>query len=187
MRRYIPLILLFFLMIPFSDLPGAEQGENAPALPALVESIRFQGKITLCGQTIPHGDPEVRERLEKEMLLALWNRPQVILWLKRAGRYFLHIEKILKEENLPDDLKYVAVVESALRAVSRSGKGAVGCWQFLRGTGKKYGLRIDRMVDERRNLFKSTRAACLYLKALKKEFGSYLLAMAAYNMGEFGL
>jgi len=179
-------------MIQSAALLAADNQKSHPAVvkqvfPPLVESIRFQGEILLCGHKIPHQIPEVRERLEKEMLLAAWNRPQVILWLKRAGRYFPHIEKILKEKKLPEDLKYVAVVESALRAQSRSNKGAVGYWQFLRSTGKKYGLRIDTMVDERRNLFKSTRAACDYLSALKEEFGSYLLAMAAYNMGEFGL
>ena len=194
MRRYIPVIILGCIISCFfsAALAAKESKKTSPAavkqvFPPLVESIRFQAKIELCGKQIPHDIPEVRERLEKEMLLAVWNRPQVILWLKRASRYFPHIEKILKEENLPQDLKYVPVVESALRAQSRSSKGAVGYWQFLKSTGKKYGLRIDQMVDERRNLFKSTRAACAYLKALKEEFGSYLLAMAAYNMGEFGL
>lgn len=161
--------------------------EYRPQIFDLMEGIRFQGEIVLCGEKIPYQDPDVQERLEKEMMLSLWSRPQVILWLKRVNRYFPVIEKILKEENLPDDLKYVAVVESALLSHGRSHKGAVGYWQFLRSTGRNYGLRIDNRVDERRSIFQSTRAACLYFKALKEKFGSYLLAMAAYNMGEFGL
>ncbi len=84
-------------------------------------------------------------------------------------------------------MKYGPIVESALRPHSRSGKGAVGYWQFLKSTGLSYGLRIDNKIDERRNLFTSTRAASLYLKKLHTEFGSWLLALAAYNMGEFGL
>ncbi|MCG8618941.1 MAG: transglycosylase SLT domain-containing protein [Desulfobacterales bacterium] len=156
-------------------------------IPPLMETVRFQGDIRLCGEVVPYKRAAVRERFEKEVLLAAWNRPQVILWLKRGNRYFPLIEKILKEENLPLDMKYVPIVESALRPHSRSGKGAVGYWQFLRSTGRRYGLRIDGKVDERRNIFASTRAACLYLKKLHKDFGSWLLAMAAYNMGEFGL
>jgi len=192
MGRYLTAmaLLVFTLFVP--GLLAAEKKPARPAhvkqgVPSLIQTIQFEKALTLWGHKIPHHIPEVRQRLEKEMLLAVWNRPQVILWLKRAGRYFPHIQKILKQENLPEDLKYVPVVESALRAQSRSSKGAVGYWQFLPSTGKKYGLRIDRMVDERRNLFKSTRAACKYIKALNAEFGSYFLAMAAYNMGEFGL
>ena len=185
------LFFLFFVLIFCFPLTGSavEKAGGLPGagIPPLIESIRFSGPVKVCGQKIPHQDPQVRERLEKEMLLALWDRPQVILWMKRASRFFPHIERILKEENLPEDLKYVAVVESALRAYSRSGRGAVGYWQFLRSTGKKFGLRIDNRVDERRNLFKSTRAAARYFKKLNQEFGSYLLALAAYNMGEFGL
>jgi len=157
------------------------------AVPSLMESIRFSDEIKFCGIKISHENREIRQRLEKELLLALHNRPQVILWIKRTARYFPHIEKILKQENLPLDLKYVPVVESALRPHSGSSKGAVGYWQFLKSTGRRYGLRIDGNIDERRNIFKSTRAACYYLKKLKAEFGSYLLALSAYNMGEFGL
>lgn len=98
MRRYIPAIILLVSMFHPPALPAAEQAKSRPSVvnqgfPALVESIRFKGRIHLCGHDIPHQIPEVRERLEKEMLLAVWNRPQVILWLKRAGRYFPHIEK----------------------------------------------------------------------------------------------
>ena len=121
------------------------------------------------------------------MLLALWDRPQVILWIKRSKRYFAHIEPILNKYHLPDDFKYVPVVESALRPHSGSAKGAVGFWQFLKSTGRRYGLRIDSKIDDRRNIFKSTDAAARYLLDLKKKFGSDLLALAAYNMGEYGL
>lgn len=169
------------------ELVKTEPPATATYIPTLVETVRFSGDISLCGEKIPFTDPEVRERLEKEMMLAVWNRPQVMLWIKRAHRWFPHIEKVLKEEKLPLDLKYLPIVESALLSYGESSKGAVGYWQFIQSTGKRYGLRIDSRVDERRNMFKSTKAACRYLKDLYAQFSSYLLAMSAYNMGEYGL
>jgi len=155
--------------------------------PSLINSIHFKNDIQFCGIKIPLEHQDVKERLEKEMLLILWNRPQVILWIKRAAKFFPHVEHILKQQNLPLDLKYVPLIESALRPHARSSKGAVGYWQFLKSTGRHYGLKIDRRIDERRNIFKSTLAACRYFKVLKEQFGSYLLAMSAFNMGEYGL
>ena len=155
--------------------------------PSLIESIQFENNIEYCNIKIDLDSQEIKERLEKELLLALWNRPQVILWIKRAAKYFPHIENILKQHGLPLDIKYVPLIESALRPHARSSKGATGYWQFINSTGKNYGLSIDHNVDDRRNLFKSTHAACKYIKKLEKQFGSYLLALAAYNMGEFGL
>jgi hypothetical protein len=170
-----------------SDPSTSEPASVKTHIPTLVETVRFSGDLRLCGEKIPFTDPEVRERLEKEMMLAVWNRPQVMLWLKRAHRWFPHIERILKKEKLPLDLKYLPIVESALLSYGESPKGAVGYWQFISSTGKRYGLRIDSKVDERRNMFAATRAACRYLKDLHSRFGSYLLAMSAYNMGEYGL
>jgi hypothetical protein len=136
---------------------------------------------------VPIESQEVRERFEKELLLSLWDRPQVILWLKRSRRYMPTIEQMLKENGLPEDLKYVAVAESALRPHVRSRRGATGFWQFITGTGRKYGLVINRNIDERRNLLASTRAAIRYFKDLHKIFDSWTLAVAAFNMGEDGL
>jgi hypothetical protein len=95
-----------------------------------------------------------------------------------------HIEKLLKENDMPDDLKYVAVIESALRPHIRSSKGALGFWQFMKGTGLNNGLVIDSRTDQRRNLFSSTRGAIRYFKSLYELLGSWTLAAAAYNMGE---
>ena len=148
---------------------------------------RIAGVLDFCGEPAPLDDPEARERLESELLLSVSNRAQTILWLKRAGRYFPHIEALLASEAVPEDLKYIAVVESALRPHAGSSKGAVGFWQFIAATGRKYGLRINARVDERRSLFASTRAAARYLQKLHQLFGSWTLAAAAYNMGERGL
>ncbi len=163
-------------------------GEIATAaLPSLIDSVRVNGPLDFCGESVPLERQGVRERLEKELLLTLWDRPQIVLWLKRWPRYMPHIEKMLTEANLPPDLRYLVIIESAMRAHAGSPKGAVGFWQFTRDTGRKYGLTIDARKDERRNLFYSTRAAIKYLQALYDDLGSWALVAAAYNMGEEGL
>jgi membrane-bound lytic murein transglycosylase D len=156
-------------------------------IPDMVASLEIPAGQNFCGEAVSMNNPDVRERFERELLLTLWNRPQVILWLKRAGRYLPHVEKLLKENGLPDDLKYVAIAESALRPHAGSSRGAIGFWQFVRPTGRRYGLTIDDRVDERRNVFASTEAAIRYFKDLHREMGSWTLAAAAYNMGEKGL
>ena len=187
--KTICVLILSVFAIPLicSGTESLSHKNSSPEFLSLMESIQFKNDIEFCGIKIPIENQDVKERLEKEMLLALWSRPQVILWIKRAARFFPHVEKILKQHGLPLDLKYVPIIESALRPHASSAKRAVGYWQFLKSTGRKYGLRIDSQVDERRNIFKSTHAACEYLKTLEKQFGSYLLALSAYNMGEYGL
>ena len=125
--------------------------------------------------------------MDKELLLILWDRPQVILWLKRSRRFLPLIESMLANHHLPNDLKYIPVIESALRPHVGSPKGALGFWQFMSSTGRKYGLQINRDIDERRNIFAATRSAVKYLKDLYETFGSWTLAAAAFNMGEQGL
>lgn len=175
-------------VFPATSVSSAEAiSSDRSRFPSLVSSLRIDTPMDFCGEEVPSGDPAFRERLEKQILLALWNRAQVILWIKRSGRYMPYIEKMLKQHGLPDDLKYVAVVESALLPHIGSSAGAMGYWQFIKSTGRRYGLRIDRYVDERRNIFKSTEAAIAYLKKLYRDFNSWTLAAAAYNMGERGL
>lgn len=156
-------------------------------IPSLISVLNDAKTLTLCGERVPTDVQDVRERLEKELLLTTWDRSQVLLWLKRSRRYLPLIEQSFKENDLPEDLKYVAIAESALRAHAGSPKGAVGYWQFIRSTGRKYGLVINRYIDERRHITRSTQAAVRYLDVLYKEFGSWTLAIAAYNMGEKGL
>ena len=155
--------------------------------PSLISSLKIDANLTFCMERVPLEIRDVRERLEKDLMLSLWDRPQVILWLKRSHRYLPHIEQTLKEGGLPDDLKYVAIAESALRPHVGSRKGAMGFWQFMVGTGRKYGLVINRRIDERRNIFASTKAVVQYFKDLYDDFGSWTLAVAAFNMGEDGL
>jgi LysM repeat protein len=154
---------------------------------SLIDAAKLPADLKFCGEAVPTKVAQVRERFEKEMLLSLWDRPQVVLWLKRAPRYFPYIERQLKDLQMPDDLKYLAVAESALRPHAGSSKGAVGFWQLMPQTGRKYGLTVDTFIDERRNLHLSTPAALGYLKALYEKFSSWTLSVAAYNMGEEGL
>ncbi|HET6459973.1 MAG TPA: transglycosylase SLT domain-containing protein [Syntrophales bacterium] len=189
-RRLAQTCLLTFLMMlllgkpAIADVPYTLEPASSHSMTQL---IKMTGPLDFCGEPVPLDNPEVRERLEREFLLILWNRPQVILWMKRSGRYMPYIEEVLKQNNMPPDLKYIAVIESALTSHLSSSKGAKGSWQFIEGTGKKYGLKIDTDIDERRNFFSSTKAAVAYLKKLHDELGSWTLAAAAYNMGEEGL
>jgi len=122
--------------------------------------------------------------LDREFTIAVWDRAQVFMWLKRAGRYFPYIEKKLAEADMPDDLKYVAVAESALITDIKSRKRAVGLWQFMSRTAGRYGLRKNRLIDERLDFERSTEAAIKYLQRLHSEFSSWTLALAAYNCGD---
>ncbi|NJL58559.1 MAG: transglycosylase SLT domain-containing protein [Desulfobacteraceae bacterium] len=153
----------------------------------LLSNTRITGPLDFCGEKVPIDDPEIRENLEKEMLLFLGDPAQVILWLKRASRYMPYIERMLKQNNMPDDLKYVAVIESSLLPHAGSVKHAIGFWQFIQETGQRYGMNISSEIDERRSIFTSTIAAIRYFKKLYDDFGSWTLAAAGYNMGEAGL
>jgi hypothetical protein len=140
--------------------------------------------LSLCGEQMPLEKRAVWEMLDREFTLAVHNHAQVLMWLKRAGRYFSYFEKKLDEAGMPDDLKYLAVAESSLRPNIRSRKGALGLWQFIPKTARRYKLKRNRSMDERRNLESSTEAALKYLKELRGIFNSWALAMAAYNCGE---
>ena len=182
--KWLGLLTIFFVVSG-----GKVHGETLQqaTFPSLTSSLNGMDNLSFCGEEVPLEIQEVRERLEKQVLLVLWNRSQTVLWLKRSRRYFGHIEKLLKEKGMPTDLKYVAVAESDLRPHAVSGKRAVGYWQFISGTGRKYGLVINKHIDERRNFFASTQAALRYLEELHGLMKSWTLAVAAYNMGEEGL
>ncbi len=140
--------------------------------------------VSICGEKVPLEDRKVWENLDQEFLLAVGNEVQVLLWMKRARKYFPYVEKRLKEMFLPDDLKYVTITESALRPYAVSYSGAAGIWQFIPSTGERYGMRGNGGIDERFDFFKATEGALAYLKNLYEEFRSWPLAMAAYNAGE---
>lgn len=178
-KKGIQYILTFCVLLVFASSQADATVTAASARPP-------KG-LTLCGESVPFDQNQVRERFEKEMLLTLFDRPQVLLWLKRTTRYMPFISQTLEQAGMPDDIKYLAIIESALRPHAGSPKGAIGFWQLMPDTARKYGLKVDGFVDERRDLYHSTPAAMDYLKVLHAKFSSWTLALAAYNMGEEGL
>jgi membrane-bound lytic murein transglycosylase D len=144
----------------------------------------FPSKIDFAGESAPLNISDVRERLDRELLVNANLDATTVLIIKRANRAFPVIEPILKKYGIPDDFKYLAVIESGLVNVV-SPAGARGVWQFMPDTGKERGLEINDVVDERYHLVKSTEAACKYLQSAYAKFGSWTLAAASYN-GGFG-
>ena len=188
--RHLGVILIssLFLMISVSSCTGSESKEKISIdetkgnYLTYLSAIPFPKTLSFCGEKVPLDILEVRERAEREFYLNLQSPGQLILYIKRAGRYFPLFERILKEEQVPDDLKYLAVAESAL-FMARSPKDAVGVWQFMEPTAKSMGLQVDEFVDERRHIGKSTRAAIQYLRSGYNASKSWSLAAAGYNMG----
>lgn len=142
--------------------------------------------LEFAGEKIPLDNPVVRERLDQALSRLTYRHAFTSGNYKRAYRWFPEIEKILQENDIPDDLKYLAVIESNLQNAI-SVKGATGFWQFMPATGQEYGLEVNRYVDERYHPLKSTKAACAYFKDAYRIFQSWTLASASYNMGMRGL
>jgi len=147
-----------------------------------VYAIPMPDNLQFVDEPVPISKQDVRERIDRELLVNTYWQSNALLLIKRKAKYFPVIEPILKQNNLPDDFKYLAIAESGLQNVS-SPAGAKGFWQIMKSTGKEYGLQIDKEVDERYHLEKATEAACAYLKKAKSKFGSWTLAAASYNAG----
>lgn len=149
-------------------------------------SLALPREVSFCGEAVPLDLLDVRERLDRELLVNTYWQSNSLLLHKRASRWFPVIEPVLAEEGVPDDLKYLALIESGLtNAVSPA--GATGFWQFLKGTAQQYGLLVNSEVDERYDVVKSTRAACRYLKDAHARYGDWTLAAASYNLGMAGV
>lgn len=151
-----------------------------------ITSPPVPSEITFAGEEVPIDVYWVYESLDRELIINSYQHSKTLRIFKLSSRIFPIIEKILKEEGVPDDFKYLCVAESGLENVT-SPANAGGYWQFIPSTAKIYGLEISNDVDERCHLEKSTRAACKFLKKLKNQFGSWTMAAAAYNRGEGGL
>lgn len=148
--------------------------------------LSVQGGLEFAGERVPLEDPDVLERLERELLLNAYWHSNTLYSMKLANRYFEDIEKILAEKGVPSDFKYLALVESGFKNET-SPAGATGFWQFVKPTAKSYGLEVSDLVDERYHVEKSTEAACKYLLDAKGKLGSWTLAAASYNLGIPGM
>lgn len=163
-----------------------ETKEELPLTHAPIVSPHIPEKVTFAGSDIPLDKIGVREQLDRELVINCYWHSNTIFYMKRAGRWFPLIEKILKEQNIPEDFKYLALIESGLDNVV-SPAGAAGFWQFMRGTGIDYGLEINSHVDERYHPEKATYAAGKYLHHAHQKYDDWILAAASYNMGKAGL
>ena len=151
-----------------------------------VYALDLPDTLSFAGEKVPLLSPDLRERLDRELLVNTYWQSNMMLLLKRANKYFPTIEKILIEEGVPTDLKYLSVIESGLENVV-SPAGAKGFWQIMKNTGREYGLEVNTNVDERNHIGFSTRMAARYLKKAKDKFGSWTLAAASYNRGMSGI
>ena len=164
---------------------GSSLGASLTGIGGEIRRVRafdLNKSFDFAGERYPVEIFDVKERLDREIMINAYMQSTTALNLKLAARYFPVIEPILAEEGLPDDFKYLAVAESTLRNVT-SNAGAKGVWQFMKPTAIQYGMEVNDEIDERYNLEKATRAACRLLKDNKNQFGSWILASAAYNEG----
>ncbi len=173
-------ILLAILCMSLPFITNAQENGNKTVLPKIPQKLFF------CNEAVPLERLDVRESLDRELLVNTFWHSQTYLLIKRANRYFPVIEPILKEQGIPDDFKYLALIESGFTNVV-SPAGAAGFWQFIKATGEKYGLIIDDEVDERYNLEKATTAACNYFKNSYALYKNWTLTAAAFNMGDNGM
>ncbi len=186
-------ILVFFIFKLFNfSIPSFLPNSDDEKYQELIKkryaffALPMPEKVEFAGEALPIEDFDVREAVDKELLKVSYWHSELFLYLKRANRSFPVIEPILKENGIPDDFKYVAIIESGLVNVS-SPAGAKGVWQFMAATAKEYGLEVNKEVDERYHLEKSTVAACKYLKDRHYSFKNWSMVAASYNMGAGGL
>jgi hypothetical protein len=154
--------------------------------PLAAISFDLPKEITFAGESVPLAIPDVRERLDKELQINCYLHSNTIFLIKRANRWLPQMQEILRKYNIPDDFKYLPLIESNLLNVT-SYRDAVGYWQILESSGKELGLEITNEVDERYDPLKATEAACKYLKKAHSKFGDWALVAASYNRGMGGV
>lgn len=151
-----------------------------------IRALKIPLNLNFAGEPVPIEKEDIKERIDRELLVNTYWQSNGLLLFKRAHKYFPIIEPILEKNGIPNDFKYLAVIESGLQNVT-SPAGARGFWQIMKATARENGLEVNTNVDERYNLEKATQVACDYLKKAKERFGSWTLAAAAYNAGNAGI
>ena len=173
-------LLLGYQQLSDKELPQSKVAALAVS-PETPEEVRF------ADETIRLKRADLRERMDREITAFTYSHQLTLLMIKRANRYFPIVEPILKECGVPDDLKYLMVIESNLSPLAKSPAGAAGLWQFMQTTGRQYGLEVNVNIDERYNIEKATRAACEYLKESYAMYGDWMTVAASYNAGQNGI
>ncbi len=169
-----------------NDYNNEEVNEDKVTKDYNIYALPMPENLNFAGERVPIENPDIYERMDRELLVNTYWQSNALLLIKRANKYFPIIEPILKEYGVPDDFKYVAVIESSLTQAVSPAK-ATGFWQLMEGTGRDYKLEVNSNVDERYHIEKSTRAAAEYLLRSKKQFGTWTMAAAAYNAGNLGV
>jgi len=183
----IGIICLGLLFInAFQNAPTNENLEKKIINDYNVYALQVPDYLDFAGEPMPLKNPDILERMDKELLVNTYWQSNGLLMFKRAQKYFPIIEPILAKNGIPDDFKYLAVIESGLTD-ARSPAGASGFWQIMKATGRENGLEVNDNVDERYNLEMATQVACDYLNKSKEKLGSWTNAAAAYNAGNYGI
>lgn len=193
-NRWLIIVLVVFSGLALLGISKLGQGSESKPLTEsdkpkntyAIFAIPLPEKLEFAGEEVPMDQIDIRESLDRELLVNTYWQSQTLLFIKRANRYFPIIEDILKRHGVPDDFKYLPVAESGLMNVI-SPANAVGFWQLLEGTAKEYGLEINNEIDERYSVEKATEAACKYLKESYLKYGSWAMAAASYNAGRRGI
>nr|WP_297307220.1 lytic transglycosylase domain-containing protein [uncultured Flavobacterium sp.] len=184
-RTYKTLSILGIFSIGILFVQFTSEGTNHKSVD-VKNHVYFPNNLNFCSEKVPMKIIDVKERLDREMVVNINLHSSTTLILKRANRYFPIIEPILKKNGIPDDFKYLAVIESGLTNATSSA-GAKGFWQFMPETAKEYNLEVTNFIDERYDLEKSTEAACEYFKKAYNKFGNWTMVAAAYNRGVNGM
>lgn len=148
-------------------------------------ALTTPSETDFAGEEVPLSLIDVKEKFDRELLVNTYWQSQTLLLIKRSNRWFPTIERILAEEGVPQDFKYLALMESGLTNIV-SPAGATGFWQLMKDAARERGMEISSQVDERYHVEKSTRVACAYLREAKERFGTWTMAAASYNMGMAG-
>ncbi len=181
-------IIIAGLILAIQSFTGTtgESGRSNPELFYSVKAVKIPENLEFAGERVPVENFDTREALDMELLINTYWHSQTFLNIKKANRYFPVIEKILGENDIPDDFKYLAIVESGLsNAVSP--RQAVGFWQLLEATARENGLEVSKEVDERYHLEKSTSAACKFFRESYAKYGNWTMAAASFNAGVRGI